>query len=187
MNRTRVLTGAAVVLAALLLSGCEVMMARAPRIQTPDPASALVTFVRPPGYFGEGAQVGMWDNQHFIGILRSGELLQYRAAPGTHLIVADADENWSYARADLRAGKEYFIKANMFPGILGNRVALATVPKADDRIAGWLARLQPVAANDNDTTRSYAARRLPDVNAAIAKFKSGAITSFAEVKPDDGR
>jgi len=173
---------------ALSLCACETIMSRATLTDArSDPSSALVTLLRPAGYFGEGSTVGMWDGRYFVGFLHSGELLQFRAAPGQHLLLADAEENWSYARADLRAGKEYFVRLNMFPGILANRVALATVPKTDERIPGWLARLQPVAANRNDTTRSYTVGRVPNVDAAIAKFKSGAVTSFADVKPDDGR
>jgi len=173
-----------------LLSGCyQPLMIKGTPGAPAAPAAdeALITFVRPQGYYGENEEVGIFDGYRLVGILRTGTLVQYRAKSGRHMFLCDAPENWSYARANLAAGKKYFVKINMFPGFLSSRCALGTVPKNDDRVTDWLKRLQVMLLNPEATEKDYGASRGTAVKEALDKFNAGTVTSFAEVKPDDGR
>jgi len=131
--------------ALFLMLGCggSDYMRNATTILQPDEQHAVVTFVRPSA-FAFAIEVSMWDGEHFFGMLNSKKVLSYKAAPGEHLFVAHAD-NWSYLKANLEAGKHYYVVAKMFPGkkmFFGIGVALNPVLKdgevTDAQIDNWV-------------------------------------------------
>src|SRR5262245_49800642 len=123
--------------AVLLLAGCAQAPTRpAKYVAKPDSSQAIVTFVRESVFVGDGSPVYIWDGDKFVGTLASHTLVQYRVAPGPHVFMAAA-ENWSYVKADLQAGKHYYIKANIFPGVLMSRFVLKPVPNDDKRLQTW--------------------------------------------------
>jgi hypothetical protein len=63
--------------------------------------SQVVTFVRESVWMGDGIHFYLWDGETFIGTLSAGTLVQYRVAPGPHVLMANS-ENWSYVKADLQ-------------------------------------------------------------------------------------
>src|SRR4051794_7930180 len=116
-----------VVMTLSLLSGCaSVQMQPSTLVKAPKEKMALVNFVRPAVFMGDGLSIDIWDGQNYLGALAAGSMIQHEVEPGKRLFMASA-ENWSYASADLQAGKEYFIKVNIFPGVMTGRVALGTV------------------------------------------------------------
>jgi hypothetical protein len=126
----------------------------------------------------------IWDGERFIGVLGSGTMVQYAAEPGEHLFLGNA-ENWSYTTANLLPGKRYFIKANVFPGLLFARFALGAVPKTDSRIQEWLSTLTPMTALPADI-QAYESKYQNRSRSAVSDFKAGKVTSFSELHPEDG-
>ncbi len=173
------------VAAMALLGGCAtVQMQPAELVKTAKQQRALVTFVRPAVFFGDGIAVDVWDGANYLGSLSAGSLIQHEVAPGKHLFLANG-ENWSYASGEFQAGKSYVLKVNIFPGVMAGRVALGTVPPSDPRM-GELMALKPTAATAQGR-QEVSAKKQPEVQAAIAHFNAGKVTSFATVTPADGR
>ncbi len=177
-----------VVLFALVLaglSGCaSVKMQDASLKRAPADKKALVTFVRPAIFFGDGASVDLWDGTTFVGSMGAGKMIQYEVEPGKHVFIADA-ENFSYVDGELAAGKQYFIKANVFPGVLTARCALGVVKSDDTRGEGWLRDLKPTAAKD-EARKKVEQERKPAMQKAVADFQAGKVTSTA-IQPGDAR
>jgi hypothetical protein len=168
-----------------LLCGCSSMtMQKTSLVSTPQGDAALVTFVRPAVFLGDGVSVDIWDGDSFVGVLAAGTLVQHEVKPGEHLFLAKA-ENWSYTTANLLPGKKYFVKANIFPGVLYARVALAAVPKTDSRIEEWLSKLKPMSILPADK-QTRESDKQNEVRAVVMEFKTGKVTSFGELRPEDG-
>jgi hypothetical protein len=158
-------------------------MRKTPLLSAPQATTALVTFVRPRIFFGDGVSIDVWDSERFIGALGPGTLIQYEVEPGEHLFIANA-ENWSYTSATLLPGKQYYIRANIFPGVMYGRVALGVVSKTDPRIHEWQATLTPMQALPADQ-QARASKKQEAIRAAVAAFKNGQAT-FSTLRPEDG-
>lgn len=163
----------------LMVSGCASSMMQPATPQAPPQAShALVTFLRP-SYFGSAIQFGVWDSDRFVGILEAGSYIQVLLPPGEHIFLARA-ENWSYVLANLEAGRQYFILANVFPGIWKARVAYDPIlredPQSNDDIAQWLTDLKAIEVIPRKVD-AYRAPRLEQVRQAVADFRNGAVES----------
>jgi hypothetical protein len=169
-----------------LLAGCaSVPMEKTEVIQTPKVDKSVVTFVRPSIFFGDGVSFDLWDGDKYVGAMQSGAIVQYETVPGKHLFMAHG-ENWSYVSADLLPGKQYFIKTNLYPGVWKARVSLGAVQKDDERIHTWLTEYKAMAVKQEDAAK-FESDNKSEAKAAIEEFNSGKITSFAELKPTDGR
>ncbi|NHQ86238.1 hypothetical protein HA050_08925 [Iodobacter sp. HSC-16F04] len=152
-------------------------------VNTVKPDFALVTFVRPAVFFGDGLDIDVWDGEHFVGSLGAGKLIQHEVEPGEHLFLANS-ENWSYVSGNLIAGKHYFIKANLFPGVLYGRVALGVAQNTDPRIQEWQKKLKPTHASDKDKLDMEAKKR-KEIDAALQEFKTGNISTFAKLQAEN--
>ena len=167
------------------LSSCASVPMQPAKFQaTADDSYALVTFVRESVFMGDGIHLYLWDGETFVGTLSHGTLVQYHATPGPHVFMASS-ENWSYVKADLVAGKHYFIKANMFPGFATMRSAMVPVKNSDARIDQWPKRLptKGVIAGKKET---YVRERTASAATALKNFNSGAVT-FAEITDENAR
>lgn len=179
----RILASMVLALAAFL-SGCvSIPMQPTQLVKAPGEAKALVTFVRPAVFFGDGMPIDIWDGPNYVGSLGAGSLIQHPVDPGKRLFMANA-ENWSYAAADLQAGKHYIIKANLFPGVITGRVALGTVTQQDPRLSELMG-LKPMVAPEKDR-KEASDKKGGEARRAIANFESGKVSSFATVLPGDG-
>ena len=167
-----------------MLQGCASVNMQPATVVTTVPADkALVTFVRPSVFAGDGVGVDIWDGDHYLGGLTAGTIVQYMTSPGEHLFLANT-ENWSYTSANLQAGKKYYIKANIFPGVLYGRVALG-VPKNDDkRIPVWL-KLDPKASVETDL-KPVEEKKHAEVETVIQNFKDGKVTAYSKIGPEEG-
>ena len=171
-----------VVLCGVFAAGCaSVPMKQVKVITAPPPETVLVTFVRQSIFAGDGIKVDVWDGTHYIGSLAAGTLVQYRATPGAHLFLGSA-ENWSYATGNLVAGKQYFIKANIFPGIGVARVAWGVADASDERIPKW--RKWKAMAPEASKRAAFETKSQTRIQGAIQKFKDGKVTSYADIKPE---
>ena len=188
MKRRNYLRFAFVLVLILFVSGCgSSMMLKAKPMTVPENNDVVVTFFRP-SVFGGAIKFGLWDNENFIGILTARSYVQYKTYPGEHLFIARG-ENWSYVKADLEPGKQYFILGKVFPGVWKARIGLDPVNKNDDisqkQIDSWLNGLTPTAVIP-EKVDSYAKPRIPHVKEAIEQFKAGDV-KYNELKAADGR
>lgn len=171
---------------ALFSCGSSIMM-QAPAELVPDDEYAVVNFLRPSA-FGGAIRFGIWDSEQLVGILTYKSNLQYKAKPGEHLFLARA-ENWSYVKADLEAGKNYFIIARVFPGVWKARVAFDPVTKSDDttvdQIREWMSSLKKITLIPSERD-AYVKKRVDQVKAAIGEFKRGTV-KFGTLARDDYR
>ncbi len=142
-----------------------------------DENTALVTFVRPSSY-GNAIQFGVWDSEHFVGVVSANSYVQYKTSPGKHLFLARA-ENWSCVEADLEAGKSYVIITAVRMGAWKARVALEPVTRtgkiSDEKINKWLTGLNATAV-DPAQVESYTAARIEHVRKAIENIRQGKAT-----------
>jgi len=166
------------------------MMTKTSVITTPPEGKAIVTFVRPT-MFGGAIQFGLWDADKFVGVLSAQSYVQYATQPGEHIFMARA-ENWSYVKANLEAGKEYYIIGKVFPGVWKARVALAPIKKADfakpgetEKVAKWLRELRPTAPVES-LVESYSSPRLIQVRQSVEEFKKGKV-DYGVLDVVDGR
>ena len=114
-------------------------------------------------------------------------ILSFNKIPHTKRLNIPANaENWSYTKANLLPGRRYFIKANIFPGVLYGRVALNAVPKTDSRIEKWLSNLHPMRASPSDK-ETRESEKQSEIRTAVKEFKEGKVTSFGELHPEDGQ
>jgi len=168
--------------------GCaSPMMQPAARLTNPDPARALVTFLRP-SYFGGAITFGIWDSDSFVGVLGAGSYIEYPATPGPHVFLARA-ENWSYVNAQLEAGKRYYILAKVFPGVWKARIAFDPIrrgdPQTDEEIQNWLKALTPTEPIA-EKVDAYTSPRLGQVRQAVGAFRNGEVT-YEILEAEDGR
>ncbi len=167
------------------LSGCgSSMMMKSDTILEPDSNQAIVTFIRPSTY-GGAVKFAIWDRDKFIGILTARSHVQYVTEPGEHLFMANS-ENWSYVKADLKAGKHYIIIGKVFPGHWRMRVALDPVNKDDEyqkRSGQWLNELNPTKVIP-EKVDGYSSPRMRDINKAIQDYEAGA-AKFSILEADD--
>jgi hypothetical protein len=99
-----------------------------------------------------------------------------RTIPGEHVFLARA-ENWSYVRADLEAGKKYYILTNVGMGVWKARVYLIPVTKKQDKytqanINEWKAQFTPISLDPNQL-EAYRSRRVAQIKAAAERCRSG--------------
>ena len=172
----------------LLMSGCaSSVMTRTEPQALNNADRALVTFVRT-SLFGGAIQFGIWDGADFVGVLSAKSYVQYLATPGKHVFLARG-ENWSYVKADLEGGKEYFIIGKVFPGIWKARVALDPVVNGDGTtqadIDKWLAELTPTKVIP-EKFDGYVTQRVEQVRTAAREVDNGEV-KFEVLSTEDGR
>lgn len=162
---------------AVLLAGCGSVPMKPVRVATAaTPDTVLVTFVRPSNWLGDGITLDVWDGTHFIGPLGAATLLQYRTTPGEHVFLGDTGI-WSYASGNLLAGKQYFLKANMFPGAA--QVIWGPAEATDERIPEW--RKWRVRAPNDAKRARYETEARPAAEEGLQSFKDGKVKS-AQIK-----
>jgi len=175
-------------LALLLFSGCaSSIMQQSQPLVLDQSDKALVTFMRP-SIFGGVIQFGLWDKDQFIGVLSAGSQVQYLTEPGEHLFLSRA-ENWSYVKADLAAGKQYFILGNIFPGVWKARVALSPLAfpgkHTEAELEAWQQKLKPMQVIP-EKFDEYTQPRVEQVRKAVADYEAGKV-KFAELNKEAGR
>ena len=171
-----------------IFSGCaSSIMTQVPPVEGPYTQHAVVTFLRP-SMFGGAIQFGLWDGENFVGILSAKKYIQYLAEPGEHVFLGRA-ENWSYVKADLEGGKNYYILGRVFPGVWKARVAFDPITKDDgttnEQIEKWMKSLTPTGVLP-EKRESYMTPRMKQIKQAIDNFHSGKV-KFEVLEADDDR
>ena len=143
--------------------------------------SALVNFVRPRVFWGDGVSFDLWDGDTFVGVTSAGSIIQYQTQPGSHVFMIRGGSRWSYVKANLASGSRYFVKVNLGYGTASLGVVNA---KEDDRISVWLTKLQPIETLPEEMD-SYASERIEEAREALQILLDGH-ASYAEMHPEDG-
>jgi hypothetical protein len=177
---------ATIILALLLsLSACGGMSVMKPTSMGIEPGRdyAVINIMRPSS-MGGAIKFGIWDRDNFVGVLLPKSIIQYKASPGDHLIMARA-ENWSAVKATVDAGKNYYILAAPRMGVWKARVALSTLQPDDRRLNKWT-RIRKVEI-DQGRLGNYVEERVQSVKAAAAKYDNGEETVTDTLNPSDGQ
>jgi hypothetical protein len=135
------------------------------------PESALITFVRARSYAGKSV-FHIWDSMDYVGTIIGGQYIQKEVAPGEHMFIVHA-QNWAYIKADLEAGKKYFIVLNTAPGFTHAAAIPVPITKAQTKygqsdIDNWMTTLTPMIPNPQSAP-AWVAERKPQVEKAVAK------------------
>jgi hypothetical protein len=174
MKRNEIVIKLTLIVLAITLSGCaSSMMKQTQKIENLQTNKAMVTFLRPT-IFGGAIQFGMWDGEQFVGILSANSYIQYFATPGEHYFLGRA-ENWSCVKANLEAGKKYYIIGKVFPGFWKARIAFDPIKKGDEpqsQVDEWMNNLKPTSI-DESKKDEYVRPRINEVRNQVGEFKSG--------------
>jgi hypothetical protein len=183
-QRTWIFKVLLVLLAVGILSGCaSSMMIRSDMLIEPSPDYAVVNFLRPSS-FGGAIKFGIWDSDNFIGVLTPKNYIQYKATPGEHIFMARA-ENWAVIKADVQAGRTYYIVGAPRMGVWKARVGLEVISPDDPKLDKWMRSLKPTMV-DPAKREAYVEERIDDVRQAVENVKNGK-ADFSLMNADDGK
>ncbi|MBB3167896.1 hypothetical protein [Simiduia aestuariiviva] len=141
----------AVGLLLLLTLGCSSNAVMKPSKFQAEPSKdkALVNFVRPSVFMGDGVPHEIWDGETYIGTLNPGNLIQIECEPGEHLFLLDPkNAPWTNLEMTLMPNQVYYIKSNQVP-FVGVRMGVAK--PNDQRIPTW--NSYKVLTIDNEKTQ----------------------------------
>ena len=175
----------------LMVMGCagrSGYMVTATPAAGPAPDKALVYFMRPSG-MGFKVHFQIWDSDHFAGLSQAQSYFVYECNPGTHLFIGIA-ENKVALKADLDAGKTYYVGTNVRVGWAKARMQLTPVTRGSelwDKVEAYKPRLHCITANEEWRAKWEAAKK-PEVLKLIDYFTNGAGTSSVlKLSKEDGR
>jgi hypothetical protein len=160
----RLINAVLLAMAATLMSACSSMaeMKEVPQIKVARADAALINFVRPAVFMGDGIGYEVWDGLEHVGSLNPGTIVQYHATPGDHVIMIDQDGpyRWVNRKITVEAGKIYYVKTNMIPGY---GLKLGSTDSSDKRTIDWHKEMTHVAV---DTSK---AKQITEETRAEAK------------------
>lgn len=160
--------------------GCaSKIMVQTEPISSLEANKSLITFMLPSSItdFGSSGTVEfeIWDHDKFIGTLSKKTRIEYQAEPGQHVFYA-LGENWTILKADLNAGKKYYVIVNVYPGLVKYRVVFQPVKPGSKEmevsLPKWLNKLTPMTTIP-EKYPSYAQGRKRVIDRAISNYESG--------------
>ena len=136
------------ILAALLLFACAGPVKNMREIPdehatyAPDPDQALIVFMRPSS-FGSAIQSSVFelvdDNPELIGIVAAKKKVAYNLGPGEHLFMV-IGESADFMKADIQAGKRYYVLVTPRMGVWKARFSLKPIHKDEldsEKLTKW--------------------------------------------------
>ncbi|KAF0146240.1 MAG: Uncharacterized protein FD156_267 [Nitrospirae bacterium] len=141
---------------------------------------SLVTFMRPSNW-GNDVAPGIWDGEQLVGTQEINSYIQYFTTPGEHVFLSKLGTSWSYVKANLSPGKQYFIITRVWAApFYPADVILDPITRNDseermknwEKISGWLASLRLMTL-DKNKEKDYVSSRLASVRQALDDYKSG--------------
>ena len=156
----------------IIISGCSnlAVMKQVERIgSSTDKNTALVNFVRPAIFLGDGVDFEVWDGSSFIGTLSAGTMLQYVAQPGEHPFMINPTRGgaWAYKNLAVTAGSVYYLKPNITV-VAGLKIGVAD--STDSRIEVWNRTLTPMAI-DKSESKEVPKESIAQANENLSRFK----------------
>jgi hypothetical protein len=175
----------------LMVMGCagkSGYMVTATPVAGPSPDKALVYFMRPSG-MGYAVNFQIWDSDHFVGLSQAKSYFVYECAPGTHLFIGIA-ENKVALKADLDAGKSYYVGTNVRVGWAKARMQLTPVTRGSelwDKVEGYKPSLNCISAQEEERAKWETAKK-QEVLKLIDYFTNGAgQATVLKLSKEDGR
>lgn len=175
----------------LMVMGCagkSGYMVTATPVAGPASDKALVYFMRPSG-MGFAVHFQIWDSDHFVGLSQAKSYAVYECAPGTHLFIGIA-ENKVALKADLGAGKSYYVGTNVRTGWAKARMQFTPVTRGSelwDKVEGYKPSLNCISAKEEERAKWEAAKK-QEVLKLIEYFTNGAgNASVLKLSKEDGR
>ncbi|MCJ7663810.1 MAG: hypothetical protein MUO24_06180 [Desulfobacterales bacterium] len=163
-------------------------MVTATPVAGPASDKALVYFMRPSG-MGFAVHFQIWDSDHFVGLSQAKSYAVYECAPGTHLFIGIA-ENKVALKADLGAGKSYYVGTNVRTGWAKARMQFTPVTRGSelwDKVEGYKPSLNCISAKEEERAKWEAAKK-QEVLKLIEYFTNGAgNASVLKLSKEDGR
>jgi hypothetical protein len=175
----------------LMVMGCagkSGYMVTATPVAGPASDKALVYFMRPSG-MGFAVHFQIWDSDHFVGLSQAKSYFVYECAPGTHLFIGLA-ENKVALKADLAAGKSYYVGTNVRTGWAKARMEFTPVTRGSelwDKVEAYKPRLNCISAKEEERAKWEAAKKQEALK-LIEYFTNGAgNASVLKLSKEDGR
>ena len=183
----------------VVLTGCasQIMVPASP-IETPDNDKALVTFLMlssmltNTGSYGQSItpiEYDIWDGEKFIGALSKDTYIQYEAEQGEHLFIARGG-NWSFVKANIQTGKNYYLYLNVYPRLFGPwGVYLQPVKEKDkELLSEFPSKLNNLTSMSiiKEKYEGYMKERITEVRNEIEIFKSNSEYGHSILEPRDG-
>ncbi len=106
----------------------------------PAPVDKAVVYFTRTSSMGFAINFSYYDSAVFIGKFSAPKYMRYECEPGSHLFWSKA-ENRSFVKADLEAGKIYFIEAIPKMGAVKAGVNLMPVDPTDEKIMNKIMKL----------------------------------------------
>ncbi len=162
-----------VFLVAVQVTGCAfgglAKMQETDFVSEVDSSKALVNFVRPRVFSGDGANVDVWDGDRFVGTLGAGRMIQYVVSPGEHTFMTYVQGSWGIAKGDLISGKKYYLKFNSGFGF----TSLGVAESDDPRIDTWNKKLVPVSIEKLKSSNQVPNKRISKAREILKEVESG--------------
>jgi len=150
---------------------------------------ALVYFIRPE-LLGFKVHAAIYDGDTFVGFVPYKQKLPYEAEPGEHrfMVVSEAVD---FMKADLLAGKTYYIQVMPRMGMWRARFSLAPITKdqlGTEKVKKWISEARLIKNND------LAYKWADDNHDSVLTKKSAYLKKWLEkdendrpfLKPSDG-
>ncbi|MDA0991603.1 MAG: hypothetical protein O3A51_12730 [Verrucomicrobia bacterium] len=154
------------------------------------PDRALVSFV-PTATYADATRFEIWDGTNLVGLIDPGTYLQVLVEPGEHLFLGKG-EDWSFVKATLAPGRQYYISATVTTGVFKSNVSLTAFKKSDFKREGAFQKveiamraLRPQQAN-RKLLAEFARPKLAGARQAVNQFASGK-ARYTALEHDDGR
>ncbi len=115
---------------------------------SPSPGKALVYIMRPSG-MGFAINFQIYHGEDLIGLSQAQSFFSYECDPGTHMFLGMA-ENKHGLKAELEAGKTYFVLTQVKMGAWKARMAMIPVNAGSawwDKVEGYKTSLKYIAAD----------------------------------------
>lgn len=129
----------------------------------------------------------IWDGEKFIGALAGKTYFQYEADPGEHLFVAKGG-NWSFVKANLQAGKRYYVFATLNIRPFYQNISFDPVKKENKElmadIQSYLVGLYPMSLIKGEYD-DYVKDKIGEVKNEIQVFKTNRY-EYKTLDPQDG-
>ncbi len=155
----------------------------------PDAEHAAITFIRGKNSL-EQLRFGIWGEDRFLGNLGAQSFLEIKVPAGEHMFFG-LSEQWAVLRAEVAAGKRYYVRVEAGRGRWKARLELlagdARLPQSE--LDTWLATSKRLALDESaitDTIQKRLDAALPLIAATRDSVRDGQMTATA-LKPEAAR
>lgn len=115
-------------------------------IQNSNSETARIVFLRPTEGLLSAYHIGIYDGNELIGILPSSSYFTYNAQPGKHIFGSLYFLTTDFLKADIEAGRTYYVFCGLYDSFLGGtHCKITAIKKGSEnmpKVASWLYNLR---------------------------------------------